>query len=665
MSTIDKESVHQIISSIHIELSELFLSNQVKFIHAIKANLKETTLLLQSLFSCNVLYAQASDFELYDLWGKLFLVFLPIFQIPSNSSVTTATAVPIKYHEILTGSEVEEVVNVFCSLSSKIAQQNGKPSALPGILWRMYACLIPTKSFLLLQAFHSKATAMHSLDFLLDIDHMRTIRGWIENDLLSVSSTRFLCDLVVSGTINLNSTGAGDLLFLFLYFLSCLNDLDIATKKGLFSLCQKCLDSGDMDGVTGGDFAACLSNLPKKWFEGIKTLALTDSLLPLPSCLHILLKLIGRSLVDQPSKCNQLVDYFVHVLSLQVYSKFTRDALIVQSQSFAAEEIGNIAAEFLEMAEKEWSCVCVGYTTNAILSVFTKAPREDKVYARLSNGLLKAVSMSAAPLEFLQQICRSACSPEQMALFCEAAIANYINKTPHSSSWEQVNSVLKVPELEESTFIRHCISHCLVFTLYSHSVAKLKFAGSNLNMKLMIGEQVAVWTESLQLDASVSNPPKVLLMLLQLFALLRMELDSLPNSDHSRLYAHLKPIQEVLFRWSNPPSVTLWSALGFSQQSTLSPDLRLICRFLASFIASRLVGVEHLAANSRLADSLNEFLAFSPECSAGPLESVAHGMKVAFQDTSKKMISICELTENLCQTMFPSIANLRCNFHQL
>ena len=649
VTTVNQDSVLEIISAIQLELSELLIVNQVKFVHALKLNVLEIAHFFQCLFACNVLYANGSNFELHDLWGQLYLIFLSIFQ-QTNSNIG------LKYHEICTNPEIEQYVNIFCSLTTKICLQNGKPAEVPSLLWRMYTQILPSKSYLLLHAFHSHASSIFCSDFLLNIDDCKTISLWISNDYLSTTSIRFLVDILNSCKLDFEEIkhSASDILLMFLFFFSHFNDIESEKRSKLFSVSLRYLNDGIFDELSASEFSISLSILPKKWFGEVKSLMSINDYDPLTCCIHYLLKLIGKSSLDKLIKCTVFVDYFSNVLSFQVYSEFTRDALIVQSRSFSPDELGFILSEFHEMSEKGWSSECVTYVYKASLTILAKAPREDKVYSRLSMGLINSISRSLLPLEFLDQICRSACSPEQMALFCESAIFNYIDKAPFTSSWDKILQVLKVPELEESTFIRHCISHCLVFTLYSHSSARLKAYASNFNMKFMIGEQIGVWIESLHLDSSVSNPSKVVLMLLQFFSLMQLELNSLENVEHSRLFVHLKSIQEVLFRWSNPPSATLWSALGFSQQSSLPADFRLICRFLSSFIASRLISADHEVEYARLSDSLDAYFE-QAEYSSFP---IVHEMKTIFRDRLRKMNQLGEIATSICLAIFPAIAKL-------
>ncbi len=59
-----------------------------------------------------------------------------------------------------------------------------------------------------------------------------------------------------------------------------------------------------------------------------------------------------------------------------------------------------------------------------------------------------------------------------------------------------------IPDNEESTFVRYCLSHGLVRTLVSHATSRLsQISENNFEYRVMIGEQVGIWIESLNLEA--------------------------------------------------------------------------------------------------------------------------------------------------------------------
>jgi hypothetical protein len=83
-----------------------------------------------------------------------------------------------------------------------------------------------------------------------------------------------------------------------------------------------------------------------------------------------------------------------------------------------------------------------------------------------------------------------------------------------------------------------------------------------------------------------------LILILLLFSKLLLNETNSENRrlESSRLEAHLPPIADSLYRWSEKKTgLSLWSTFGFGETSTLSPQIRLFCRYTSTFIASRIV----------------------------------------------------------------------------
>jgi hypothetical protein len=154
---------------------------------------------------------------------------------------------------------------------------------------------------------------------------------------------------------------------------------------------------------------------------------------------------------------------------------------------------------------------------------------------------------------------------------------------------------LSVPELNAETFVKHCLSHGLILTLYSYALQSLRDATSP-DLKIALGEQIGQWLCRLKLDACEDQKEGKLILLLCLFSnLLSLELslltDSLPD-HHSRLRSLLPGIAQRLVEWGEDRSNQgLWAALGFGPKSRLSPHIRFFCRAVAAFISSRLIDI--------------------------------------------------------------------------
>jgi hypothetical protein len=73
--------------------------------------------------------------------------------------------------------------------------------------------------------------------------------------------------------------------------------------------------------------------------------------------------------------------------------------------------------------------------------------------------------------------------------------------------------------------------------------------------------------------------------------LLRLELESLEMSEkHSRLYAHLPPIADVLMKWStDSKSQSIWATLGFASATKVDARFKAFSCIAGTFITMRLV----------------------------------------------------------------------------
>lgn len=401
-----------------------------------------------------------------------------------------------------------------------------------------------------------------------------------------------------------------------------------------------------------------LSVLPEKWFGSISSVLIQkENLLALPVCLLFFFRLVSKSKIYQEAKLKFVIDYLVRVMEKQTILEIIRDPLIVQSNAFKMDSIGSILRDILFLLELECGPESLPYAIDSLLFLLNRSSKEDKIYNRLCVGFSSSIRSSDHPLLYLASVCRSASSPEQMALWSEDSITRYLEIFNHSSAWDNVIAELKVPELDESTFIRSCISHGLIYTLYAHSLSRLNTA---VNVeKIMIGEQIAVWIESIQLE-SCPNPryfwftyiSKIALMIVQYTNLLNYEMSNNADSSHYRLSALLEPIQDTLFKWSNTPSLSLWSALGFTKHSTIPANVRLFCRFMASFIASRLLESDKDAERMKLAEAFEGFL--TQQEFADHID-VTEEMKSAFHSKST-ILELNEFARRYCTLLFPSVS---------
>lgn len=254
--------------------------------------------------------------------------------------------------------------------------------------------------------------------------------------------------------------------------------------------------------ISSPDFESLIASIPQKWYDSLETLQIDNKkYFALPTILYFLRKLVKRNSSEIDTKINLFVDYFGKLLELQSNVDFLRDPLVTKSQTFAEQCIGNILQEFLDMAEKEWQDIGLRLALKRMMNIANSAAKQGKVYSRLCKGMLDACDNTIYPVIYLQTGCGWIASPEQMALLCEHSITRSMQLENNSFSWIGIQRSLKVPELDESTFIRNCLSHCLIYTLFAHALNRLETAVENDDFKTMIGEQIGVWIESLNLES--------------------------------------------------------------------------------------------------------------------------------------------------------------------
>ena len=648
---IHRPVVFDIVLSIQKKFSELIATNAVKFVYSIQTALKEIVLLLTIVYSSSVLYSLPSQFELLELWNQLYLTFLSIFQISGRTD-------PGKFHEMYMERELDYLMKAFFSLTEKICRQHDQPCRIPGQIWKMYTSLIPSQSYLLLQSFHNVAGQTFEGDFTLNLADFSKIQSWIDTKTLCPASIRFVARLISRCQLDLQEDGPiYPLLRVQVYFLANLGELEDGKWVLFETICSSILNDERFSNLSASDLESIIKELPDKWFgeiEGILNIK-SDNISSLSAVLHFLMKLVATTTVEQEEKHKLIVNYFMNILKKQVLPEFTKDPLIQQSRSFHEESLGLVVTDLLRLVEREWGDGSIAYLISELLFISNQISRSEKCHARIRGGFLAAIKATEIPLLYLDNVCTSASGPEQMALDCEACITRHLEKHPHGTSWKSIQETFLIPELDESIFIRHCISHSNIYSLFCYSLFRLDLAGNNDEKKVMVGEQIGVWIETLQLDASSTpNAQKVLLLLFRFFEILSLEMQSLSKLDHSRLLPHLQPIQEALFRFSNPPSPTLWSVLGFSNHQALSAELRLICRFFATFLATRTL--EEEASRGKLENSFEEFL-ISPE-----LKSVSPDiillLKSNLCNVSLTLGQLHLVAFHIASLMFPDVSSL-------
>ncbi|KAJ3302970.1 Ectopic P granules protein 5 [Kappamyces sp. JEL0829] len=597
MVPLDYAIVVQLLSCVQTTFSGMFAENPVKFIHLIKTNLSTFMLLLNALLCCNVLYTTISHARFQETWNVVYLITLSVLQIEHGDTR------PHRINEMYSNEDYRALLAMFVNSSGKIAKLHGKADQVPSLLWKLYVRIVPAQSYTMIEAFHT--------EFALSDAVFERVSHWIAAKTLSVASIHFIGSLFLQCTIDLSPRESGrNVVSVILHILSNITDFEAERKSLFVACCGIVLGDQRFSGISVSDWSELLQSIPDRWFDQLDSIEFDEQrLTALPCLIHFLLRTFALSSEDQVQKQSLLTIYIGELLSKQSQPEIILDPLIVQSKSFADEQLGAIALQYLKLVESEWNGQSLIRALRTVVSVANQASKNGKPYSRLVAGLSDAIKATSHAISFLDELCHSATAPEQLARFCELCIERHTAIVRHKSCWTEAARHLAIPELDESIFIRSCLSHSLSYTLYTLSVARLD-AASSRNAKVTMGEQIGVWIESIQLENSAS-PVKSIHLVLQFLRLLALELEELAEGGQSRIVAHLPAIQDTFFRWSTTSSLTLWSALGLSKPSALPVELRLFCKFLANFIASRLLGSEKESELSRLQEAFESFLASS------------------------------------------------------
>lgn len=477
----------------------------------------------------------------------------------------------------------------------------------------------------ILEKYESLIREISWYDFRLSGSFFHQVKAWKDHEKFTINPQRLVFHIIkhAKWTIfeDYSATNSEscliDMLYIFLFLFQNVEDVEpsSASRCIVFEIIIEMIRTAVcMRQISANGYRTLVASLPRKWFGAIESIEYNQSLgnaYPLQLCLCFL-KTLACQNTDSAAINDRQIMYLTYIsdlISFQTNSEIISDPLIVQSRSFNVSSIGKIIFELLTHCENMPSS-SLEYVCRKMLSSLNHCPRESKIHGRFWCGICEAIKSTKNPLIYLKQTCNSIASPEEMALLSENCIDRYLMLTRDSTSWRVVQKVLVVPELEESTFIRNCLSHCLVYTLFANSLQRLASVYGGAEHEILIAEQIGVWIESLKVESVKDGTEGKIVLLLRQFAhLLEKELKHLDIPEkNSRLRAHLPPMADALFRWSeNQGSKGIWAALGFGQQSKLSPEFILFCRVSATFIVTRLLTVpESQSEKEKLIESISQ-----------------------------------------------------------
>ena len=345
------------------------------------------------------------------------------------------------------------------------------------------------------------------------------------------------------------------------------------------------------------------NSIPTKWHTRITKFKVDEaSFSSLASLLSFLLHVIPE---DESSQ--QIMTIYMKKFCEIFEDQFVIrdfDPIESRNQAFSETELHIVISEFLGAVESIAGIIGLEVALANLFQSTNKLQQTDGIQDLIHEGYALAIKSSKIPLIFVKSSCQSCASPERMSALCEIGLTSYV--AGNFNGWNDVQPFLIIPELDESMFIKHCLSHCFAFTLYAHALKKMQSLTSE-EYRTIIGEQIGVWIETLNVEAASVNEEYKILLVLHLFSKILSDSGRKQSDEvNSRLSVHLLPIADSLFKWSEKHHVpSLWSALGYSSAKGLPSNIRLICRYFSIFIASRMLKTKDWTAeyNSFAKDS--------------------------------------------------------------
>lgn len=200
-----------------------------------------------------------------------------------------------------------------------------------------------------------------------------------------------------------------------------------------------------------------------------------------------------------------------------------------------------------------------------------------------------------------------------MALFNEKCLDRFLEIHGGPVDWKTVALSLVVPQISIDQYVKCCLDNSLLLQLFVYSLQELENS-SQIESKLIIGEQVASWLCSFKPENLDFGKEGKLSPLLYVFSvLLRIETDQNSVLSHSRLKSMVPNVANSLIKLSEDLiSGGLWSTLGFGPKSKYFVNFRFFCRIIGVFMASRVLSAQE---RTKLVESV-ESLHSNPEYEA-------------------------------------------------
>ena len=252
---------------------------------------------------------------------------------------------------------------------------------------------------------------------------------------------------------------------------------------------------------------------------------------------------------SKSEKLSALLEYHIILLQSQILSASHVTTL---QRSFSPQSLKFIVSETLLLSEQlipldsyvnshnpvplDTLYSLQTHCINRFFTLFNNVKKTHADFHALWDGLTNAIEKTRInPIHcWIPTICTTVASVEHMALLVERCLDQSLisfHSYVHEENWKQRMSALEIPDLEEEAFMKQCIEHGLILTLYVCALQKLDRCtpvdGAGViqethnvhdDMKIVIGEGIGMWITALKLEGVKEGHEEKVYLLLSLYS---------------------------------------------------------------------------------------------------------------------------------------------------
>ncbi|KAH6577454.1 hypothetical protein BASA62_000881 [Batrachochytrium salamandrivorans] len=615
-------------------------------------------------FSCLLVFSEpfqsiCSPVHFIDAYETIMSFFAPYMTLERQHDIVSPQEPRYRMLHNWTSDEepfVHIILSLFFRAISKLCNIYSSTEQYLPLIWRFYSEVLESgANTVFLRTLEAFALKNDWGSYTIQLAMVGRVKKWLLLDSFSNESIGFVAKVL---RLSIKSPTLASNLLLWQVTLSILHrgdsiwPVDAERTDAFQGLVHWITVHSDSHFLTAEDYSELIRGFPLEWAKQTTTTLLTDktshSSLTLGLMLLRELGGFGDSLVTgASSNLRTYISLVCTLVETQVKAEQLPAILGTTKLNFASDSIGGIIHETLRFAEVV-SAPKISHSTSdqplfhsvqCVISLLNICNRESKIFPKLWGGFILAARGSDHPMVYLMAACHSMSSIEHMAMIAELTISKHVSLNGDPEQWNVISNILQIPELDETTFIRHCLNHALAFTLYAHSFKQLSEHSSNIEQKIMMGERLGVWIESIRVE-HVDQAQECL----ELSTLL------LP-ANHSRLRAHLPLVSDALFRWSEDRSNQgIWATLGFGPVSRLSVEFRFCSRLFALFVSIRLIDSDADEQRAKLMDTFARMQQSSEYNKLGNLMDEANTL---LSDTAIDLSALSSIVDKFTRKLFP------------